>query len=47
MNEEISICMVKGTGRIIEYEDDYNGCYNMYSSEHIEILKELSREEII
>lgn len=47
MNEEISMCLVKGTGKIIEYEDDYNGYYDMYSSEHIEILKELTREEII
>jgi len=47
MNEEISICLVKGTGDIVEYEDDYNGYYDIYSSENIEILKELSREEII
>lgn len=47
MNDDVSICLVKGTGNIIVYEDDYNGYYDMYSSEHIEILKELSRYEII
>lgn len=47
LNKEISICLVRGTGNIVEYEDDYNGYYDIYSSENIEILKELSREETV
>ena len=47
MNDEVSVCLVRGTGIIDEYEDDYNGYYNIYASEHIEILKKLTREEII
>lgn len=45
--KEISVCLVKGTGEIVEYEDEYNGYYNMYSAEHIEILKQLNRDEVI
>lgn len=44
---EISVCLVKGTGKIVEYEDEYNGYYDMYSAENIEILKQLKRDEII
>jgi len=47
MNEEVSICLVRGFGNIDEFEDDHNGYYDMYASENIEIIKELSREEII
>ncbi len=46
-NEGISICYVKGFGKIDEYEDDYYGYYDMYAAENIEIIKELNREEII
>lgn len=41
------VCLVKGEGVIDTYEDEYNGFYDMYSAESIEILKKLSREEII
>lgn len=47
MNDEVCICLVKGFGTIKEYDDEYNGYYDMYASEHIEILNLLSREEII
>lgn len=47
VDEEISICLVKGFGNIVEYEDEYNGYYDMYSSENIEIIKKLDRNEII
>jgi len=47
MNDEVSLCLVKGTGKIDEYEDKYNGYYDIYASEDIEILKRLTREEII
>lgn len=45
--EDVSICLVKGTGKIVTAEDDYKGSYDMYSVENLEILKKLSREEII
>lgn len=47
MNDDVMICLVRGFGNIDEYSDEYNGYYNIYASEHIEILKILSREEII
>ena len=46
-NEQVSVCFVRGYGKIDEYEDDYNGYYDMYSSENIEIIRKLSRKEII
>ena len=45
--EEVSVCYVRGFGKIDEYEDDYNGYYGMYAAENIEIMKKLSRQEII
>lgn len=45
--EEVSVCYVKGSGNIVEYEDDYNGYYDMYAAESIEILKKLDRQEVI
>ncbi len=42
-----SICLVKGSGKVFSYDDDYNGFYDMYVAEKIEIIKKLSREEII
>lgn len=47
MNENVCICLVKGFGNIAQYEDEYNGYYNIYAAEHIEIIKKLSRKEII
>lgn len=47
MNDEVSICLVRGFGTIVENEDDYNGYYDMYASEKLEILQKLTREEII
>lgn len=47
MNEEVSVCLVKGSGEIKEHFDNYYGYYDMYATEEIEILKKLSREEII
>lgn len=45
--ENVSVCKVKATGKIVSYEDDYNGYYDMYSAEKMEIIKKLSREEVI
>lgn len=45
--EEISICLVKGKDKIVESSDEYYGYYNLYAVQTLEILKKLSREEII
>lgn len=47
MNNTVSICSVIGSGQICTYFDDYYGYYDMFASSQIEILKELTREEII
>ena len=47
MNKEIDIAKVKCYGKYEEYEDDYNGYYDMYAYEYMEIEKVLTREEII
>ena len=47
MDGQVSICLVKGSGTIVEEYDDFNGYYNMYSTSVLEIIKELSRDEII
>lgn len=47
MEGETDICYVRGSGKILEYEDDYNDYYDMYVASSIEILKILPREEII
>lgn len=47
INDEIIICKVKGNGKVSSYNDEYNGYYDMYCVEEIEIIKQLTREEII
>ena len=47
LNHEIEICSVLGMGKIVVFDDDYNGYYDMYSVERLEIIKLLTREEII
>lgn len=47
MKNEVCVCLVKGSGSIVEHYDNYYGYYDMYSTEEIEILKVLNREEII
>lgn len=47
MNQEVELSLVKGSGTIVEYYDDYYGYYDMYAVEKLEILKVLSRSEII
>ena len=46
MEEEVCVCIVRGFGDIVSYDDEYYGYYDMYSSSNIEIIKKLSREEI-
>lgn len=45
--KNMTICKVIGSGEMAEGVDHYNGFYDMYSVEKLEILKELSRLEII
>lgn len=47
MNLDICVCEVIGSGKIVTFEDDYNGYYDMYSVEKIEIVRKLDRCEII
>lgn len=47
LEEDVSVCLVKGYGTMYEYEDDYNGYYDMYSCSNIDIIKQLSRDEIV
>lgn len=43
----IIVCEVIGSGEYVEYSDEYNEYYDMYSVEKLQIIRELSREEII
>lgn len=47
IKKEVSICEVKGSGTVVESFDEYYGYYNIYSVEELEIIRELTREEII
>lgn len=47
MGSEIRIAEVIGRGNIIESFDTYNGYYNMYSAQELEIVKVLGRTEIV
>lgn len=45
--KDIDIAVVKGSGEMIQYDDEYRGNFKMYVSRNIEILRVLSRKEII
>lgn len=45
--EDVDVCFVKGRGNLVEYSDEYFGYYDMYSVQKLEIIKQLTREEII
>lgn len=47
INNHVDIAKVVGYGDINEYDDEYNGFYNMYAVEYLKILSLLSRDEII
>lgn len=46
-NEEVCICEVRGMGGKCTYNDEYNGYYDMYSVEILEIIRIINREELI
>lgn len=47
INGEVKIVAVLGYGNIVKYDDEYNEYYDMYAATSIELLHELSREDII
>lgn len=47
LKNKVDVCLVKGSGDLVEYSDDYYGYYDMYSVKNLEILKQLTRGEII
>ena len=46
-NNDVIVCEVIGSGKIDVYDDEYNGYYDMYSVEYIEIVRIIDRIEII
>ena len=38
-NNDFSLTEVEGTGDIVEYDDDYNGYYDMYASSEMTIIR--------
>lgn len=46
-NGQFSICQVKGSGMVHEWADEYNGYYDMYAVERLEILRQLTRSDMI
>lgn len=47
MNGNVKVAEVIGSGDIVEFNDEYYGYYEMYAASDLEVLKFLSREEII
>lgn len=46
-NQEFIICEVESIGETIEYEDEYNGYYELFVTDKLKIIRILNREEII
>jgi len=47
MNGEVLFAEVIGSGDVVEYGDEYYGYYDMYAATELEVVRVLSREEII
>lgn len=47
MNNNVIVCEVIGYGNFQTIDDEYKGYQDMYSVEKIEIVRQLSREEIV
>lgn len=45
--EDPVVAEVEGFGKIVPYEDDYEGYYDMYSVENLTIKRFLTREEML
>lgn len=46
-NDDFMLCEVIGSGKIVSYDDEYNGYYDMYCVEIIDIIRIIDRLEII
>ncbi len=46
-SDNVSVAVVKGSGKIIKYDDDYYGYYNMYVAQTLTVCLFLSRQEIV
>ena len=46
-NKDICVCEVIGSGQIITVNDEFYGYYDLYCVEKIQIVKVLTREELI
>lgn len=44
---DVEFCFVRGFGKIQLYDDDYHGYYDLFSCSSIEIIKKISRKEIL
>lgn len=47
MNSTVDIAYVIGYGDTNKYDDEYNGFYDMYATEYLQIVYVLSREDVI
>lgn len=46
-DEELDVTLIETEGKLLEFEDEYYGYYDMYVTDEIKILKILTREEIL
>lgn len=46
-NKEVTVCEVKGMGNLCGWNDLYNGYYDMYACENLEIIRIIEREELV
>ena len=47
MKNDVSICLVRGSGDMLVFSDEYYGYYDMFAATGLEVSKVLTREEII
>lgn len=47
MDGEVKIALVEGSGEMVEYNDEYYGYYDMFSATELEVIRVLSRSEIV
>ena len=47
VNNQVEVAEVIGSGEIVEFNDEYYGYYDMYAASDLDVVKFLSRKEII
>lgn len=47
INGKVDITKVIGYGQICQYDDEYNGFYDMYAVEYLKIVQVLNHDEVI